>query len=150
MPAPRTLYFANGTAYDIVATIGVIHHWKLVKDEATFPTYRYESIISALHDLQYLVNSQHDDFIDDVIGDSLVLLDVWFANYGVIDAMLQDEITCSTMSLTDHEDNVYDLTGEESITAEEEQRLVEIVGFSGPYHRVLTEDDVETLHEDEI
>ena len=85
MAIERNLFFANGNAYDIQATMGFITELYDRHDEETFPEWRYESIISVLTDFKYLNLVDSDTLISDVWHDLFTTCDLWFADYGIVD-----------------------------------------------------------------
>ncbi len=122
MPIERRLHFANGTAYDLIATS--VWMYRLHDNSPTvFPRYRLECILSALSDMRW--NAIIPEFLDDPTTGMLVSRDIWFREHGFEDETLADDPrddgtwSIGTFSIEDLDLNPF----EEAITAEEEDEL---------------------------
>ena len=109
MSIERNLFFANGNAYDIQATMAWIRRMYEQSDEEIFPAHRFEAIMTVLIDLKYLRIVDMDYMIDDPHDGCLMTLDIFFRQYGMVDHRLQywDE-SVHTFELTDEETDEID------------------------------------------
>lgn len=126
MAIQRALFFANGTAYDIEATIARITAMYENRDaNEIWWDAAYDSIISNLVDIRY--NVTPDEFIVNPYTGTMTLTDMWFGEFGVIDntidyfgLMDMESIGSFDMELTSVSEN----SDEEVITEEEEADMI--------------------------
>ena len=91
MPPARNIFTIGMTPYNIDLTMAHITDlWEMRDDLAvTFATERYDSIMSELIDLKYLVTPAIEWMIHP-FSNVIVEIGLWFRDFGVVDTMVQD------------------------------------------------------------
>jgi len=93
MPPARNIFTIGMTPYNIDLTMAHItalyDHGDAIPFAMTFPTHRYDVIMSELMDLKFLITPSID-FIPDCYENVLLEIGLFFRKYGVIDTMVQD------------------------------------------------------------
>lgn len=113
----RNIFFCNYQAYNIAETIS---HVYLCRDRLNIPLEIFDSVISDLIDLKYLVVT-HDDPMVDLYTHQMIPRTAWFRRFGIADTTFDaDDSTVGTFDI-----EMSNLTTEgDSIDADDEQRLV--------------------------
>ena len=81
MAIERSLFFYDGTAYDITATQNYIH--RMFERHREFHRFTFDAIISSLSDCRFDVSQP--GFIPDPITGTLIESGIWFEIYGIED-----------------------------------------------------------------
>ncbi|UNI72613.1 MAG: hypothetical protein QKV60_gp1 [Avonheates virus SG_28] len=149
----RELVFCNGRAYSITDTILKMHHFHELTP-IIFPLAMYEECIAKLMEMKYVSYLDLEDFITDPMTHNYVQLEQFFWEWGVEEVLALDDhdYTVGTFELTTIDST---LDGEECISDEDEDVLVETVGallqMRDPHidflheEMEIDEDDVTTL-----
>jgi len=85
MAIERNLFFYNGNAYDITATMNFITNLYRRSDNDLFPQEKYESIMSVLIDYKYLNIVDVETLIEDVHEPVYITVGWFFRRYGIVD-----------------------------------------------------------------
>ena len=114
----RSLLFANGTAYDLVATKNYIHHlWD--RQEVEFE--RYEEILDALNFIRH--EPTIPDFIINPFTGVLWLTPMWFAEFGMEDTLLLERSDSSLISFSTSDDE-FAGSDEDPIDSDDEEAMI--------------------------
>jgi hypothetical protein len=85
MAIERNLFFYNGNAYDITATMNFVTCLYKKSCEELFPEEKYDAIMSVLIDYKYLNIVDNETLIEDIHDPVYITVGQFFMRYGIVD-----------------------------------------------------------------
>ena len=89
MAIERSIFFANHRAYNIDDTIQWVYDMHCRFSQTSLPIEKFNTIVSELIDLKFLVTIDHADAIIDLHTNEMRTFSEWFLLYGVIDSTFE-------------------------------------------------------------